>query len=289
MEIGDTIIIKINDTELVGELSLQINATRDMIKQSDKKLDWNKYKPGKMGMTLVVSSLCDITSLDYGYDEAREAWELGTAVAYKAGKLQDPLAKVETGFAYIQSVNKTSPDNAVSTFTMNLTVTGESTFSLPNVIWDFETDLQGWVPNVGGGQTLTLVRNTSSPITGLGDAIINYSATTGPTTNNGMNKTDVSHITEISNSQTVRLNFDYKVNSGTCVLDNYVLDIAGSPGGIFGLLTSLNDPLTGSGNKTVDLVISPAQSNITAINLTIAFKGDNYYNVELDNITLEKV
>lgn len=135
---------------------------------------------------------------------------------------------------------------------------------------DFESGLYGTL--LSGDETSTWTLNTSSPISGTQDGLLQVTATGTNTLRPKL--TMAGAIVDIT--KIYILSFDYRVNSGTCVLEAYNHGTAA----VF-----VNKTLTGSG--TYSIQISPTAN--TADFGALYFQNANLFNVQIDNYSIKEV
>lgn len=116
------IIIKIEDTELVGELSNTYSATVDDIDISSKKIGRKSDGlPGRMAENIGFESLADDLSSDYGLSDMLTAREEGTLLDILTVRVDSVTgdqvvgSEIITQKGYISSVSIDNPDNDKST------------------------------------------------------------------------------------------------------------------------------------------------------------------------------
>lgn len=116
------IIIKIEDTELVGELSNTYSATVDDIDISSKKIGRKSDGlPGRMSENIGFESLADDLSADYGLSDMLTAREEGTLLDILTVRVDSVTgaqvvgSEIITQKGYISSVSIDNPDNDKST------------------------------------------------------------------------------------------------------------------------------------------------------------------------------
>jgi len=142
---------------------------------------------------------------------------------------------------------------------------------------DFEGgNVNNWT-KFASDETSTFAINSSSPISGTYDAKLAVTSA-GTSTQHPYLRAAVSPDVSVSTYYSV--SFDYKVNSGTCILDKI--------GDWFVLTTyPINETLSGSG--TFELTIKTAGSITTKDFLFIYFRGTNTFEVQIDNVEVKAV
>ena len=139
---------------------------------------------------------------------------------------------------------------------------------------NFEAGLFATLLNGIGGATAAYTLNTSSPITGTQDGrlVVSVAGTSSAR--------PVIKPFEASPSVTVgkayRLQFDYKLNSGTCIFTGY------NKGASAVVLT---DAITGAGTKIIWFVCNGVTENIG----NIVFDGRNVFDLQIDNYSIKEV
>lgn len=131
--------LKIGTKVLVGETSLSLNSSVDVIDISSKASGRTRnILPGRVSENISFESLCDDTNAtDYGYSDAYTAMQAGTSVSFTILRVDTDDAQVNpsqqiVGSGYITSLTKDYPDNDRSTMSGTIEVDGdltESTYS----------------------------------------------------------------------------------------------------------------------------------------------------------------
>jgi predicted secreted protein len=123
---GSLVAIIIGTKLIAGETTSSISLIRDMIETTHKHTSESAktYISGEKGGTISVTGCIDPdNSTDYGYSDAYAAYNLGTAVTFKAGSITVG-EKHLTGSALISNLTWDGPQNDRSTFTIELQITG---------------------------------------------------------------------------------------------------------------------------------------------------------------------
>lgn len=127
--------LKIGTKVLVGETSLSLNSSVDVIDISSKASGRTRnILPGRVSENISFESLCDDTnSTDYGYSDAYTAMQGGTSVSFEIirvdtdGTTQTNPSQELSGSGYITSLTKDYPDNDRSTMSGTIEVDGDIT------------------------------------------------------------------------------------------------------------------------------------------------------------------
>ena len=133
MQNGTFIILKIDGTKLIGELSHSFNATGDIIDVSSKPDGLARaILGGRVSENISFESLSDETSADYGWDTAYTAMTAGTEIGFEIMRVDALGVQVNgsqkiTGSGFINSLTKDNPDNDRSTMTGSIEISDEST------------------------------------------------------------------------------------------------------------------------------------------------------------------
>lgn len=133
----------------------------------------------------------------------------------------------------------------------------------------FESGLNGSL--IGGDETSAWTLNTSSPISGSQDGKLVVSVAG---TNNSRPLVDGWSGISITDDTLYLIQFDYKVNSGTCVLNQ--INVGG------GLLT-VNVTLTGSGTFSRYFVSTAVSASFGSL----YFNGTNTFDVQIDSVSIK--
>lgn len=137
---------------------------------------------------------------------------------------------------------------------------------------DFESAITGFLVTVMPDGVASLTRNTSSPITGSGDALL---AITSVGTNSLRPTTTVSTFpTGTQAGKYYNISFNYKINSGTVVFAGYW-----NGSNIFGGAT-----LSGTSKYQFRLY----NASVVANALTHYWNGTNLFNVQIDNYDIKQ-
>ena len=133
MQNGTFIILKIEETKLVGELSHSFNATGDIIDVSSKPDGLARaILGGRVSENISFESLSDEDSSDYGWDTAYTAMTAGTELDFEIMRVDALGVQVNssqkiTGKGFIASLTKDNPDNDRSTMSGTIEISDEST------------------------------------------------------------------------------------------------------------------------------------------------------------------
>lgn len=123
---GSKILIKIEDSALVGLTSTGKSLTTDMIETTTKDSDGDKtYIPGERGCSISFEIKIDEDAA-YGYSDLFAAWKAGTELAWVIGGTGAGDVTY-SGDGYIESLDDTAPQNDVQTASGTIRVTGEVT------------------------------------------------------------------------------------------------------------------------------------------------------------------
>jgi hypothetical protein len=134
-----SIILQVEDTKLIGELSQSLNSAVDAIDISSKAGGRvREILPGRISESISFESLADDTnSTDYGYDDLYTAMAAGTLVSVKILRVDTSLVQVDpsleiTGNGYISSLTLDNPDNDRSTMSGTIEIDGDLTVTTYN-------------------------------------------------------------------------------------------------------------------------------------------------------------
>lgn len=136
---------------------------------------------------------------------------------------------------------------------------------------DFESGLGSTTTIEGSGSASTWTVNTTNPISGSQDGLWNIT--------NGVNGRPILDLRNIvgafTNGKTYRVEFDYKVNSGTFTIKDYYF---------VGTFNTINLSLTGSGKYSVD--VEAGRDGVISFWLYI---GYDECSVQIDNVSIKEV
>ena len=134
---GTLVLIKVASKLLVGQNSLSYAKAATMIEVSSKTSgNHSEFESGRINETLSVSGIAstDKESTAAGYWEMYDAIEAGTPVTVTFVQYSDetgttPVVGSEqiSVSAFVSNLTREDPDNAASTFSVDLQVTGEPT------------------------------------------------------------------------------------------------------------------------------------------------------------------
>jgi len=125
--------LQIGGSDLVGETSISINSSVDVIETSSKAGGRVRtLLPGRVAENISFESLADDESADYGYDDAYTAMAAGTEVSFEIMRVDSTGSQVDgsekiTGSGYITSLTQDNPDNDRSTMSGTIEVDDELT------------------------------------------------------------------------------------------------------------------------------------------------------------------
>lgn len=108
---------------LAGEQSNSLNRTAEAIETSDKASDWASYVSGKKGGTVSITVYVDKS--DTAQQAALDAFAEGDTVQWAIGNVQNgTLSSGSSGSGVITGISDTNDNGAVSSRTIDITVSG---------------------------------------------------------------------------------------------------------------------------------------------------------------------
>lgn len=133
-ENGTAIKIKIGTKEFIGETSNSFSSSQNMINASSKKTGVDsEFVAGRTTRTISVSSLADFSNVtDYGFADAIAAQDAKTAISWTISKYTEAgvlvtAAHIYSGSGLLSDVSQENGDDALSTMSLSIQVSGEVT------------------------------------------------------------------------------------------------------------------------------------------------------------------